>query len=175
MTERLHCQGGLAQGGGDCGPLQCATSWCEQQQAFFPHEARVQIVRTQKLCFFPPPPSLSGVKSQPAAEVKFFPSAFHRGFLLSDGSDSSAFSHQLLFLALPQCMHLSSDPSCTITNKSLNPALIAGAWICGGLFKIMALDEVWLGFFFPLPYHRVREERGEKPMKGFFLLQLPEW
>lgn len=155
--------------------MQCATSWCEQQQAFFPHEARVQIVRTQKLCFFPPPPSLSGVKSQPAAEVKFFPSAFHRGFLLSDGSDSSAFSHQLLFLALPQCMHLSSDPSCTITNKSLNPALIAGAWICGGLFKIMALDEVWLGFFFPLPYHRVREERGEKPMKGFFLLQLPEW
>lgn len=80
-----------------------------------------------------PYPSPSWVVSQAPAAVTFFPSASHQGFLPSDGPDLSAFSQQLLFLVLPQCTHLSSDPSCAITSRSLIPAVIAGARVCGGL------------------------------------------
>lgn len=145
----------------------CYKLGVSSSRLFFPHEARVQIVRTQKLFFSPLLPPYPGLNPSLLLKWDFFPSAFHRGFLLLDGSDSSAFSHQLLFLALPQYMHLSSDPSCTITNKSLNPALIAGAWICGGLFKIMVLDEVWLGFFFPFPTTESGRKGERNPWRGF--------
>lgn len=76
MIECLHCQGGLAQGGGGlrldlCRVLQAGF------EHFYPLKACVQILRTQKLLSTPHTPSFpSWVKSKLPAELSFSPVPF---------------------------------------------------------------------------------------------------
>lgn len=80
MTEWFHCRGALAQGGVDPGLDLCRVLQAESEH-FFLLEARVQVLRSQKLISTPhTPPFPSRVKSKLPVGLRIFPVPFIKVF-----------------------------------------------------------------------------------------------